>query len=130
MTRTVIFALCVFLSLGCSRTLPAEVRADSALHSQFDLRGSLQVSVKNISTKWEECRPFDIVASEYIVIVDELGEARIEYRTKDNDIMLLVDLKKQSDKTHVAIYSFYKVFGWERAFRTLEHGAKNLPGCP
>ena len=51
---------------------------------------------------------------------------------------MLVDLHKQHDgATHVDIYSAYASetlpiggVSWNAKIRTLEHGAKNLPGCP
>ena len=69
--------------------------------------------------------------AEYIVLLEELGEARMEYRDAAlSRICLLVDLTKVDGKTQVAVYSVSKVGDWARAFRTLEYGAKGIAGCP
>ena len=127
MIRILSLALSVIICSGCSITTPAELRADHALHSQLEVTDSLQTVVKNISNKANEC---GTPLSENIAVLEELGEGRIEYRNHNNVIVMLVDLRRHNDKTRVTIYSRFKVFGWEKSFRTLEYGAKNLPGCP
>lgn len=128
----VVATVVVVMMVGCAKgkITPSEIRADNILHSQLYTDNSIQSTVKNISDKRNECKPF--MLSEYIVVLDEIGEARIEYRDAANRINMLVDLKKENNKTRVDIYSVVgsKALGWEKAFKTLEHGAKGLPGCP
>jgi len=126
------FALLLFVSLcsGCTPVLQTEARKDHVLHSQFEIAGSMQTVIKNIRDKKAECRPFHV--SENITVLEEFGEAHIEYRgeASHSGIIFLVDLHKQNDKTRVDIYYTTRIPGGERAFRTLEYGVQNLPGCP
>ena len=129
MMRFLTFVLCAFVCSGClpAATNTAEMQSNRSLHSQFDIDSSLQASIKKISYKWNECQPPYL--SEHIVLLDELGEARMEFRDMNNRMWLLVELQKNAGKTRVDVSS-YRSVGWESAFRILEHGAKGLPGCP
>ena len=127
--KCIIFAiaLCTVVCSGCGPATPAQLRADHALHSQFEVDDSIQTVIKSISNKDNECRT-GLPAN--IMFLEELSEAQIEYRLSFQQLIFLVDLKRQDDKTQVAIYSARSRLGWERPFRILELGAKNFPGCP
>ena len=127
MNRIFIIALCVLIFSGCGTVTPREMRTDHAHHSQFEVDGSLQTVIKNISKKTEECG-FNFI--ERITLLEELGEAHIEYRSVSGaDVLFgLVDLNRQNGKTRVDIYATYKMH--DNILKTLEYGAKGFPGCP
>jgi len=100
------------------------MRTDHGLHSQFIVDGSMQAVIKNIRNKADECK-WDMV--DRVTLLEELGEAQIEYRAGADVLILLVDLRRKDGKTRVDIYSTYKI---NRFLKILEHGAKGLPGCP
>ncbi|MCL2122992.1 MAG: hypothetical protein FWH34_02770 [Desulfovibrionaceae bacterium] len=123
--------ICAGVCSGCTPILQSDARTNYALHSQFDIDSSIQITIQNIRNKKSECRPFHV--SENITILDELGVAHIEYRGvggMHGGILFLVDLSRKTDKTRVDIYYTARIPGGETAFRTLEYGAKGLPGCP
>ena len=127
MYRIIIFALCVIICSGCSDLTPSELRSDPGLHSRFIVNDSIQIVIKNIMYKKDECR-WDTLDS--VTLLEELGEARIEHRSYAgaSAIFFLTDLRRQSDKTYVDIYATYKMH--ERGLKIIEYGAKGLPGCP
>ena len=139
MNRILAVAICILICSGCGKIIihPSELRREHAAHTQFDVSDSFQAVAKKISHKWNECQPASFVES--IVMLEDIGEARIEYRApKNNTLMMLVDLHKQHNgASQVDIYSVYASEtlplggpSWNVQTRTLEHGAKGLPGCP
>jgi hypothetical protein len=129
MNRIIIFlVLCSVICSSCARRTAKELRGDYSHHSRFEVEDSIQIVIKNIRNKTNECTWH---FPEYITMLDELGEAQIEYRrtiAMSGDVLcFLVDLNRQNDKTRVDIYGTH--FG-EDAVRILEYGAKGLPGCP
>jgi len=129
MKYLLILALCVMICSGCGKYTPSALREDHALYSQFEVDDSMQVVIKNIAKKRHECGN---VSYGHVTMLEELGVAHIEYQGADGRLQFLVDLKRKNDKTNVEIYSARasKALGWESVFKTLEHGAKGLPGCP
>lgn len=127
-TMAVLMIACGFCCSGCTTIVtPQQLRAEHALFSQFEIDSGLQATVKNITNKAHECKMGDF--QEHITLLEEFNEANIVYRLGDVTF-LLVDLSRQGDKTHVAIYSQYKVGGWKRPIMVLEYGAKGMTGCP
>jgi len=127
MNRIFILVLFAFACSGCGNVTQADMRANHALHTQFDTDDSMQTVIGNIRNKAKECgwNPHDRVT-----LLEELGEAQIEYRsTAGADVIFwLIDLHRQDGKTRVDIYATYKMH--EKVLRMLEHAAKNIPGCP
>ena len=122
-----VLALCSTVCSGCYNVTPAQMRTEHGLHSQFTVDGSMQTVVKNIRNKTNECK-WDM--PDRVTLLEELGEAQIEYRSVAGvDVLLfLVDLRIKDGKTSIDIYTMNKMH--EKFFRVLEYGAKGLPGCP
>ena len=120
-----IVMLFVFICSGCGTVYTSELRANPGFQAQFDVDAGLQTVIKNISGKRDECKTFGF---EHIAILDDLGEARVEYRHTDHTILAFVELKSENNKTSVSIYASQWVA--KRSFDALEQGAKGLPGCP
>jgi len=124
-----IVVLCTLLLSGCSRyNTVSEIRTNPSVHSRFVTDDSIQTVIKNVRNKADECK---LQVQDSVSVLEEYGEARIEYLAGAHDALFwLVDLHRQQDKTSVDIYSAYKTSNANRRFKILEHGAKNLPGCP
>ncbi|MCL2122511.1 MAG: hypothetical protein FWH34_00325 [Desulfovibrionaceae bacterium] len=118
-------ALCVTVCSSCGKSTTSEIRQGHATKTQFEVDNSIQVVIKQILNKNNECQ---YAGRGHVTILDELGEAHIEHRSTQGGIFILVDLSRQSDKTRVTIYTANKMF--DSAAKILEYGAKNLPGCP
>ena len=87
MNRILAIAMCILVCSGCGKLVihPSELRSEHAAHAQFDVSDSLQEVVKKISNKWNECQPAPFV--ETIVMLEGIGEARIEYRAPKNNTL-------------------------------------------
>ena len=133
MSRFFILMLCAVVCSGCAgHVTRADLKEKYDHHAQFDVDSSLQTTIKNIENKLDECRIAGVGWSPVITIFEELGEARMEYKFDQNHpfayrIHTLVELKRQNNRTNVALYT---VDMQKRVIRTLEYGAKGLPGCP
>ena len=125
-----VLVLYVITCVGCAPIHRSDAKIDHVLHSQFDIDDSIQSVITRVVNKKSECRT--PIFPENIITLEDMGEAHIEYRHSNFNlsIMFLIDLKRQDNKTRVDIYYTSRFPGGERAFRTLEYGAKNLPGCP
>lgn len=127
MSRLLAVIICVFLFSGCGKFTIADMKANPAHIFQFYVDGSPQRVIKNIQSKQGECGyPWD----GRVTVLDELGEAYIEYRDNAGGLLhFLVDLKRQEEKTSVTIYSA-NYSRSSKGFSVLERGAKGLAGCP
>jgi len=108
---------------------PFEIRKYNGIHSQFDVDDSLQMIIKKISFKVQECNENPLI--EHVTLLEEFGEGYIEYREPGADnILFLVDLKRQNNKTHIDIYSTWKTIKRsQQIVKILEYAIKGL-GCP
>ena len=120
-------AMCAVLA-GCSlKYTQEEIRAEHKYRSQFNVDDSIQVAIKNIINKQVECFP-RLVFDRRVTVLDEIGEATIEYKSGMSNAatVILVDLKRQNDKTLVTVYATHG----KGVFDSIEYGAKGIEGCP
>ena len=103
------------------------MRAKPAHAAQFYVDSSPQKVIKNIQSKQGEC---GYLWDGRVTVLDELGEAYIEYRDNAGGLLhFLVDMKRQGEVTSVTIYSANSSPD-SNGFRLLEYGAKGIQGCP
>jgi virulence-associated protein VapD len=135
MNRVLVIILSVVICSGCyGYYLASDLRVKSTYRSQFEVESGLQAIIRNLDRKMnEECGGSLYLYNSFIMkifLIEELGEARIEFRVLESSprSVTLIDLKRQKNKTKVAMYAS-GFTGAEDAFRALEHVMKGLPGC-